>query len=139
MTELTTTEKRWAKWDDLRTRQELATTDEERETLRIEEEQLRDEGIRELLAEDIMIKPRWMWLSFADETGFLGAAIVQAGGLLEATIIARAKGCNPGGEVLGEPLTSLPPAEYRERLLSSEEIDEMRDQEGLWQPIESAE
>jgi hypothetical protein len=132
-----TDEERWAKWDDLRARQAAATTDEERAALAREEDALRDEGIGQMLGQELSAEKQWLWLSFADETGFLGASIVEGGGIMEATMRARLLGCNPGGEVLGEPLTNLPPEEYRERLLSREEIDEMRESGVEWTPIGS--
>lgn len=128
-------EVRWAKWADLRARQAEATTLLEQLALRREENALRREGVEELLAEDLKHEPGWWWLSFADESGFLGACIVCGAGMMEATIIARGLGCNPGGEVLGEELENLPPDEYRERLLSREDIDEMRENGVEWEPI----
>lgn len=128
---------RWALWDDLRARQAEATTLLEQLALKREEEELRDKGIGELLIEDWGSPKQWIWLSFADDTGFLGAAIVQGGGMMEATMRARQLGCNPGGEVVGEPLENLPPPEYRERLLSMEEIDRMKLEGVEWTPIGS--
>lgn len=39
------------------------------------------------------------WLSFVDEAGFLGAAMVPASGVVSAARAAWALGCNPGGEM----------------------------------------
>lgn len=117
---------RWAKWDDLRARQEAATTDEEREELAREEEELRDHGVAQLLAQDFQQKAQWIWLSFADETGFLGVSIVEAGGIMEAAMIAKARGCNPGGEVQGYPISpqNLPAEKHRYRLMSEADLKE---------------
>src|SRR5215467_1689157 len=98
-----TDEAGWGKWDDLRARQEAATTDEEREALKREEDALRDEGLHELLLQDVSNEPTWFWLSFADANlpeseQFLGVAIVRAGGIMEAALVARLRGINPGGE-----------------------------------------
>lgn len=44
------------------------------------------------------------WLSFADESGFLGVALVRGASITEAARTAWAFGFNPGGEVLGYPI-----------------------------------
>lgn len=46
---------------------------------------------------------KW-WLSFADANGFMGVAIVEAETLREAMREAWWHKCNPGGEVMGQPL-----------------------------------
>ncbi len=46
----------------------------------------------------------WHYLSFVDETGFLGVCWVEARGILDACSVARAHGVNPGGEVMCKPL-----------------------------------
>lgn len=46
--------------------------------------------------------PYW-WLSFADEDGFRGVAIVRARDMVEAVVICHRLGINPGGQVLGWP------------------------------------
>lgn len=122
---------RWSKWHDLRMRKELATTPEEIAALAEEEEKLRDEGIAELYAQDLGSEDSWNWLSFVDPDlpdgeKFLGVAIVQGGGVMEATINARARGCNPGGEVKCYPIPDerVPPEEFRYRLLSEQELRE---------------
>ena len=43
---------------------------------------------------------RLYWLSFADETGNLGVAIVRSYGILNAVAKATKWNANPGGEVL---------------------------------------
>lgn len=73
---------------------------------------------------------KWFWLSFADGTlprgsQFLGAAVVAAHDLPGAIRVAWALGINPGGEVQIAEIENLPPPEYRERLLSREQIAEM--------------
>jgi hypothetical protein len=48
----------------------------------------------------------WWWLSFADESGFLGACIVgRCGNVVDAVKTAHVFGCNPGGEVRGLPIS----------------------------------
>lgn len=117
-------EARWARWRDLRARQAAATTDLQRAMLAVEEEELSQESIKETLKQDMSVEPVWMWLSFADETGNLGVAIVEGGGVVEAALNAKLRGCNPGGEVLAYPLDPehLPPEELRNRLLSEGEL-----------------
>jgi hypothetical protein len=115
--------RRWEKWDDLRARQADATTDAEIAALELEEEELREEGAKEVLLQDLSKEPAWLWLSFVDDSGFLGVSIVQAGGIVEATTIARIHGCNPGGEVLAYPLKEAPEARLCYRLLSRAELE----------------
>jgi hypothetical protein len=43
----------------------------------------------------------WFYLSFADDSGFLGGVILQADDFLSAVMEASVRGINPGGEVLG--------------------------------------
>ena len=43
---------------------------------------------------------RW-WLSFADESGFRGAAVVRGTNLIDAVRWSKTLGCNGGGEVMG--------------------------------------
>lgn len=69
------------------------------------------------------------WLSFADADRpkgeqFLGVAIVPAHDLIGAIKVSHALGCNPGGQVLGQPLDPprpIPP-EHLERLLDRDAI-----------------
>ncbi len=44
------------------------------------------------------------WLSFASDSGFLGATIVKGAYFTEAVQEAQRLGVNPGGEVQGMPL-----------------------------------
>ena len=64
------------------------------------------------------VKRLW-WLSFADETGFLGLVLTHGADLVEATQRAWDLEINPGGEVLGFPLLpeQEPGAEYHDKLL----------------------
>lgn len=67
----------------------------------------------------------WWYLSFAGG-GFRGACLVRATSPADAVREAHALKINPGGEVLAAPLSKLnvplPPPEFRERLLSREEV-----------------
>ena len=42
----------------------------------------------------------WFYLSFASETAFLGACIVEAPDATLAPLVAHSHDCNPGGEVM---------------------------------------
>jgi hypothetical protein len=46
----------------------------------------------------------WYWLSFADNNGSRGAAVVQGDNFRHAVDEAWRLGINPGGEVFGAPL-----------------------------------
>lgn len=119
---------RWDKWDDLRARKAAATSDAERITLAVEEEELRQKGIEECMENDLDSDSRWLWLSFRNvqTNKNLGVAIVKAGGIIEATQQAHTMGFNPGGEVLAYVLDpdNLPDEKYRYRLLQQEELRE---------------
>ncbi|MGH7295828.1 MAG: hypothetical protein ACRELB_12875, partial [Polyangiaceae bacterium] len=77
----------------------------------------------------------WWWLSFCDLTSntFVGVCIVEGapeGGCMCAAVQrAWCLGCNPGGEVLGRPLSAdrmrLLDPRWRNRLLSSADVDEL--------------
>ncbi len=76
-------------------------------------------------------KPRLglVYLSFATDEAFLGAAILETGSVASAPMLASIMGINPGGECLAhmipEEAESCYPAEYRGRLLSKADVDEM--------------
>lgn len=67
---------------------------------------------------------QWYYLSFADETGWLGATVVQAYGFGTACEMAHRLHCNPGGEAWGGPIDNdmAPPPEDRNRLLSRADL-----------------
>lgn len=115
---------RWERWRQLRARKERATTDDERARLAREEEWLRGESMKEMMTAELEAEQKWFWLSFADERGFLGVTIVEAGGIIEATVRARMHDANPGGEVQAVILDpdNLPDESLRNRLLSEEEL-----------------
>lgn len=83
-------------------------------------------GILKLAAEEISEQRlRWVLLSFASETAFLGAAVVNALGITHAIFLTKAGGYNPGGSVqcFDIPDEALPLEEYRNRLLSRAECN----------------
>lgn len=127
--------KRWADWADLRARKAKAEEDADTAALAkiaVEEELLRNRGIAEVMAKDLEQRERWWWLSFADpnkEPGeqFLGVIITLAGGIGEATQKLWDMGINPGGEVKAYPYPEdeePPPEEYRNKLLSRDQLEE---------------
>jgi hypothetical protein len=70
----------------------------------------------------------WWWLSFADGMRpkgqqFLGVVIIEGVDLRGAIQRTWAKGLNPGGEVMAIaiPPDRVPPADSRERLITSRE------------------
>jgi len=72
--------------------------------------------------------PGLWWLSFCDTKNpsgyqFLGVAIVEAPGFISALKKTWTLRINPGGEVKGWPVEGVPP-EYRDRLLSREEVED---------------
>ena len=70
------------------------------------------------------------WLSFVDDSGFLGAAIVGPAADLEAAVsLAHVRGCNPGGRCKGAPLPARCPwlPQDCDRLMGIEQAREMDD------------
>lgn len=67
----------------------------------------------------------WYWMSFADESRFLGAIIIRARGPITANQLAWARNINPGGEALMLRLDSNldVPDEWTNRLLNAEEAN----------------
>jgi len=67
----------------------------------------------------------WYWLSFAGDKRWLGAAIVEAPDFITAVHRSHVLGCNPGGEVMGQPFPDgvAPPPEYANRLLTRAECE----------------
>lgn len=116
-------EARWAAFDAIRSERETCTDPKRLAELNAEEDALRDQGVRDLLMEDMRAEPNWCWLSFVDPDTdtLLGVAMVPAGGIMEATMIARARGCNPGGEVAAYPVQGTPPESLQYRLLDKDE------------------
>jgi hypothetical protein len=75
----------------------------------------------------------WWWLSFADDDGFRGVAIVQAGDVIEGVTEAWRLEINPGGGVLSVQIPderlSLYPVEMRNVLLNREQAEMLADKE----------
>lgn len=64
------------------------------------------------------------WLSFADDSGNLGVAIVDGHTMLEAVTRARQLNCNPGGEVVAIPVDpDMVPVGFRERLWTRDQLE----------------
>ncbi len=68
----------------------------------------------------------WYWLSYADEEGFNGVVIVEGADFLSAVNNCINKGLRPekGGQVTGCVIDpEMFPTEYKNRLLSQEEVE----------------
>jgi hypothetical protein len=76
--------------------------------------------IAEVHAQEMQTPAAWYWLSFADETGFLGAAMVRAHGITTAVVEAKRLGIHPGGSVLCHPIDE-PPETLKNVLLTKEQ------------------
>jgi hypothetical protein len=94
------------------------------------ERELMAKGARRaaIIAEEHRRAARWHYLSFADDTGFLGGVIVRSYGFLTAIQRATDLGINPGGEVMSTPIPRKDlwrvPADLRNRLLSEDEVQD---------------
>lgn len=72
----------------------------------------------------------WWWLSFASPDRpkgdqFLGACIVQAYGVVTASLQAHANKCNPGGQIQATPFPPrVDPDVWANRLLTRDECTE---------------
>lgn len=80
------------------------------------------------MGEWMMTRQLW-WLSFADGARpqgqqFLGVAIVPADDMIAAVRLTHRLGINPGGEVRGGPLCTIPAGLPTERLLDAAEARE---------------
>lgn len=67
----------------------------------------------------------WFYLSWADETDWLGGMFIQAFGPITARLRVKAMNISPGGQcaIFRFPLgTSPPPMDYTNRLLTKEEF-----------------
>jgi hypothetical protein len=70
----------------------------------------------------------WWYLSFSGEEGFRGATLVRGYDIVSAAMTALFLGCNPGGQILGLPVTNeneLPPPKFRDRLLSLGDLEQL--------------
>jgi hypothetical protein len=79
-----------------------------------------------LAGEEMRDNPKhWIYLSFAGQDKFNGAIFIEAHGLITAIIRCNELGINPHGEVIGVdvPEGKLPAEEYRNRVLSVEELE----------------
>ena len=69
-------------------------------------------------------KETWLYISFADESGFRGAVITQAYGVVDASLKCHRLGINPGGEMAVWDIDEdkLPPPECRDTLLTKKQV-----------------
>jgi hypothetical protein len=83
--------------------------------------------LREKIQKELKEPARLWYLSFADESGWKGACIVPAAGILTAVLVCNRLGINPGGEVLAIPVPDhvapLLPRETVGRLLTIKDMD----------------
>jgi hypothetical protein len=85
--------------------------------------------MRRILKIEAASEPEWLFLSFANKTGFLGAVIMQAAGTVSAVTTCHKLGINPGGEVLvtaltDEEITSIPESATN-KLLTRAQVKEL--------------
>jgi hypothetical protein len=81
-----------------------------------------------LLEEEHAQPERWWYLSFNDHSGFLGGLFIKAHGIVDGVMKARRQRLNPDGEVTALPCpdeSKLPPEEFRNRLLTKADLEEM--------------
>jgi hypothetical protein len=80
--------------------------------------------VAELTREELLQPEVWHYLSFAEEHQFNGAVIIQGHGITDCLSRCNRLQINPHGEVLAVviPDEMLPPEEFRNRLLSKEEV-----------------
>lgn len=85
--------------------------------------------------------PGLWWFSFADKTGFLGVVVVEAEGYMQALIKTIQLDLNPGGEVMGLGPMQLGDiaSEWRDRLLSFEETQQIPEPERFSEQTENEE
>lgn len=87
------------------------------------------ERAMEVLARESVEPMRWFYLSFADDDGFRGAAIVEAKGILGATLYCNLLGINPGGEVMAIPIPEDQladiPKDAKDVLLSKDRLNQI--------------
>ena len=81
--------------------------------------------IQAVLAEERKQPEHWLYLSFANASGFLGGVVLWTHGVTHALRRCRELGINPGGEVLSIRILDgkIPPTEFCEKLLTQEEIE----------------
>lgn len=70
-----------------------------------------------------MVHPVIWYLSFVDDSGFLGGCHAEGATFQEALESAHVHGCNPGGEVKGLDIGEMEPDYELWRLYSKEEIN----------------
>jgi hypothetical protein len=88
------------------------------------------ERARQLMEEERRTAPLgWWYLSYAGEQDFNGGVLVMAHGFAGAAFESARRGLSPGGQVRGLPVPNdhMPPAKYRNRLLTLVELREFWD------------
>jgi hypothetical protein len=86
--------------------------------------------VLEVLGKEQSEPVMWHYVSFAksrEEGGCQGVVLIQGRGITDCLLKINMMQANPGGEVMAIPIPSeaehnLPPIEFRNRLLSKEEV-----------------
>jgi hypothetical protein len=86
--------------------------------------------VNEVLQKELETPEKWLYVSFATETEFCGAVVIQAHGLTDALMKINALGINPHGEVLAFPIPDdgsfqMPEEKFRNVLLSKKQVKEL--------------
>ena len=88
--------------------------------------------LREIHDKESQNEEHLIWMSFADPDlpkgqQFLGAVIIKARGLAQATVLTHTMGINPGGEILSMDIPNdlFITDFWQNRLLSREECEEL--------------
>lgn len=91
----------------------------------------------QILTDELCRPPRWFYLSFADDDGFRGAAIVEAPGEAHAIQLTHTLGINPGGQVamFAVPDGAPVPDAAKNRLLSKRDLDRLFGAKNMVHPV----
>jgi hypothetical protein len=76
----------------------------------------------EVVRQEMNEPERWHYVSFAGESSFRGAVIIEAHGITDALLKINGLKLNPHGEVLCIPLDEVPEEKWRNRLLTKEDV-----------------
>jgi hypothetical protein len=92
------------------------------------EEQAFIDRVAELLEQERTQSLQWFYVSFADESGFKGAVIVEARGITSAVLRCNVLGVNPHGQAMGLAIGDWPShlsIDIRDRLLTKDELNKI--------------
>ena len=99
-----------------------------RELTEDERQRYREMRLREAEERERSAPIQTWWVSFADEDGFLGVAIVRARGIIDAIRVCRERKCGTEGRgsVRAEPVDEEIDERWFYRLLTEEEVERLR-------------